>query len=100
MHQINQTNCKNCGSVLHFDREHKLAICEYCSSEYHLDNLGMIEEYKVELEVMGERMTFYINCITVEPEYFELETTCLNEFNNAVVKRNKDTIKLELVSYR
>lgn len=54
------TNCKNCGGVLH-NQSSKICICEYCGTEYHLDDLGHIEEYKVKLDVMGREMMFYIS---------------------------------------
>lgn len=61
---MNETNCKNCGAVLHYDLKSRIAKCSYCSTEYHLDDLGRIEEYKVDLEIYGVRRTFYISSIT------------------------------------
>lgn len=56
------TNCKNCGAILHFSEKDygKKAICDYCHTEYHIDLLGRVEEYKVKLDVLGEIREFYI----------------------------------------
>lgn len=57
-----RTNCKNCGAALHYDKSDygKIAKCSYCDTEYHIDLLGRIEEYKVKLEFMGEIKEYYI----------------------------------------
>ena len=49
----NIVNCKNCGAPLHYNFKNRIATCEYCTSEYHLDDLGIIEEYKPLKEVDG-----------------------------------------------
>ena len=93
---INETNCKNCGAPLHYDLESRIATCGYCSTEYHLDNLGRIEEYKVEIEAFGQRRTFYINSITQEYDH-----SCLYldgcPYGNTVLTGGQLT--MELVSY-
>ena len=96
MKQINQTNCKNCGAPLHFEIENRLAVCKYCNTEYHLDNLGRIKEYTVELELFGRRMKFYINEIKCEPRYIE-STRCMDESCTYVC--GNDVIELSLTSY-
>ena len=91
----NIVNCKNCGAPLHYNFKNRIATCEYCTSEYHLDDLGIIEEYKVELDIFGKRVKFYITNIEVEHDYCE--------YRNIDGRRGrlpqKDTIKLELISY-
>ena len=64
-----RTNCKNCGSPLHYDKTNygKTAICKYCSTEYHIDLLGRVEEYKIKLEIMGKIKEFYIGEMKFEP---------------------------------
>lgn len=91
----NIVNCKNCGAPLHYDLKNRIATCEYCSSEYHLDNLGIIEEYKVELDIFGKREKFYIVNIEVERTYNDYRTV------DGYMRRlpQKDTIKLELINY-
>lgn len=91
--QINSTNCKNCGGILHY--HDKKAICEYCKTEYHLDNLGRLEEYKVELEIFGKRLQFYISEITCEPIYSEFRR--LSD-GTIFYREPRNNIKLELIS--
>ncbi len=57
-----RTNCKNCGAPLHYDRTNygRTAQCKYCGTEYHIDLLGKVEEYKIKIEMMGEMKEFYI----------------------------------------
>lgn len=93
---MDQTNCKNCGAALHFDREKRLAICNYCGTEYHLDNLGRIEEYMVELEIMGKRRKFYISSVTYEPVYSRLGRSVRGEISCI---ESEPIITLELISY-
>ena len=95
--EINRTNCKNCGAPLNYDLNNRMATCQYCNTEYHLDNLGRIEEYKVELEIMGQRRKFYISCVTVEPIYTEMSRNFID--GNLSFIRGNDIIKLELISY-
>ncbi len=96
MEQINITNCKNCGAALHFDRKKRLAICDYCHSEYHLDDLGRIKEYMVELEIFGKRMQFYIDSIRVEPQCIESTRLCDSK---CFVKTINNEIELTLRGY-
>lgn len=65
------TNCTNCGAPLKFKEKDygKLAKCSYCDTEYHLDLLGRVEEYKVKLKIMGEVKEFYISEVEVHPLY-------------------------------
>lgn len=67
------TNCANCGAPLKFKEKDygKLAKCSYCDTEYHLDLLGRVEEYKVKLKIMGEVKEFYISQLEVHPLYFD-----------------------------
>lgn len=68
-----RTNCKNCGASLHYDETKygQKVKCKYCQTEYHIDLLGRVEEYKVKLEFMGKIIEFYITSWEVEPEYME-----------------------------
>jgi hypothetical protein len=67
------TNCTNCGAPLKFKEQDygKLAKCSYCDTEYHLDLLGRVEEYKVKLKIMGEVKEFYISQLEVDPFSFD-----------------------------
>lgn len=93
---INQTNCKNCGAILHYDTANRIAKCSYCETEYHLDNLGRIEEYKVELEIMGQRRMFYIETITVRPTYYDFGR---NLDGTLISVKTGDNIEISLISY-
>ena len=57
-----ETNCKNCGAPLHYDKTNygKVAKCQYCETEYHIDLLGRVEEYKIKIEFMGQVREYYI----------------------------------------
>ncbi len=86
------TNCKNCGSALH-NQNSRICKCEYCGTEYHLDDLGRIEEYKVKLDVMGREMMFYISEIRCEPT--TIDCTCLyDKIPRHIVGRNNFEITL------
>ena len=66
-----QTNCKNCGAPLHYNETNygKTSKCEYCGTEYHIDKLGRIEEYKIKIEFMGEIKEYYIGHWEIHPIY-------------------------------
>lgn len=53
------TNCINCGAPIHNNK------CDYCGTEYTLDEMGRINEYKVKLNILGEDRCFYIGDIKV-----------------------------------
>lgn len=95
----NETNCKNCGAPLHYDLKSRIAKCEYCSTEYHLDDLGRIEEYKVEIEVYGQRRTFYINSISQEYDNYEYDCCGFNPTTRSYTIRTGGRLTMELVSY-
>lgn len=94
MKQINQTNCKNCGAPLEYVHNKRIAKCKYCNTEYHLDDLGRIKEYMVELELFGRRMKFYIESISMEQDCYD--TTLLIDSTKTYM-RCDPRIKLELV---
>lgn len=94
--QINQVNCKNCGATLQYDLKNRMAKCEYCGSEYFLDNLGRIKEYMVELEIFGERRKFYISNIKVEPIYSEYQI--ISERTKRIIP-SKQEYEITLISY-
>lgn len=51
------TNCINCGAPLHSDK------CDYCGTEYTLNEFGQIKEYIIKLNILGEEKEFYIGDI-------------------------------------
>ena len=67
--EINQVNCKNCGAPLHYDFTSKMAKCEYCDSEYHLNSSAenkQILNRTIELDIYGRRK-FYISDVSCIP---------------------------------
>mgnify|MGYP002854250237 CR=1 FL=1 len=92
---INEVNCKNCGAPLHYNLKNRKARCSYCDSEYHLDDLGRVKEYIVEIEIFGKREKFYIANIDIERLYDEYRS--LDGCMRTIPQKN--IIKLELISY-
>lgn len=87
-------NCINCGAVLHY--ENNKAICDYCKSEYLLDQLGRIEQYKVELEIFGKKHKFYISKLELKSLF---KDSYIDMTTGRLIKVNKvcDKLKLELI---
>lgn len=67
-----RTNCKNCGAILHYNKDKygTSTQCDYCGTEYHIDLLGRIEEYKIKIEFMGKVREYYIGDWENHPIYF------------------------------
>lgn len=65
------TNCANCGAPLIYDNDRygSMAKCPYCKTQYHMDRLGKIEEYKVKIMFMGKIRDFYISDICFNKLY-------------------------------
>lgn len=63
-----RTNCMNCGAPLHYGETSygSTAKCAYCDTEYHIDKLGRVEEYKVKLKMFGKIISFYLGSMTYE----------------------------------
>lgn len=74
-----------------------MAKCEYCTSEYHLDDLGRIIEYKVDLEIFGERRKFYISNIEIEQIYGEAYRNLAGKLITSLPI--KQEYKITLISY-
>ena len=95
-----RTNCMNCGSPLHYDETNygSTAKCAYCDTEYHIDKLGRVEEYKVKLKMQGHIISFYIGTMTYEPPPMETYRTYSGEMHFVPVC-SCPNITLELHSY-
>ena len=93
-----RTNCKNCGASLHYDKTNygKAVQCKYCRQEYHIDQLGRIEEYKVKLEFMGKVIDFYIQSFEITPDIEEVSYLG-GDYKRYVKKQN--TIELNLIGH-
>lgn len=95
-----RTNCMNCGSPLHYDETSygSTAKCAYCDTEYHIDKLGRVEEYKVKLKMQGHIISFYIGTMTYQPAPIETYRTLDGDMHFVPVC-SCPTITLELYSY-
>lgn len=68
---MSKTNCINCGAPLTYgsNKYESIAKCPYCKTEYHIDRLGNVEEYKVRIMLMGSVRYFYITDICFNKLY-------------------------------
>lgn len=82
------TNCANCGAPLIYsnDRYGSIAKCQYCKTQYHIDRLGEIEEYKVKIMFMGKIREFYISDIS----FYEIFSDFFRDRNGQVVRSNSE----------
>lgn len=89
--------CKNCGAELSYDKAAwgKKTRCRYCRTEYTIDLLGRVEEYKVKIEIYGKVMDFYISEVNVESSC--IESTMLCDGRMSMV-RGRPIVRLELIS--
>ncbi len=94
----NPTNCHNCGASLKYNEKNygSTAKCEYCNTEYHIDKLGRIEEYKVKLMMYGKIVTFYV--YSMQAEYPCIETTSLQDNARTYIYPAGPELTLELHS--
>ena len=95
-----RTNCMNCGSPLHYDETNygSTAKCAYCDTEYHIDKLGRVEEYKVKLKMFGKIISFYLGSMTYEPVLLDTYRT-LDGDMHSISSWSHPNITLELHSY-
>ena len=93
-------NCINCGALLHYDETSygKLSKCKYCGTEYHIDMLGRVEEYKVKLKLYNKIIYCYVNSITVQPPEVDTFRTIDGKCHRYVLNSNPQ-IELNLFSY-
>ena len=83
-----KTNCINCGAPLHNEK------CEYCGTEYHLDNFGQINEYKVKLNILGKEKYFYISNVETHSIYGD----CSRDISGRLVgSKICDKLKIQLI---
>jgi hypothetical protein len=92
-------NCLNCGAPLHYDETSygSTAKCKFCYTEYHIDKLGMVEEYKVKLKMHGKIISFYIGCEEFEPQM--IDTTYIGSDGRTYISAGPPHITLTLHSY-
>lgn len=91
------TNCLNCGAPLHYTETDygKTSICEHCGTEYHIDQLGRVEEYKVKIKVMGKVIDFYVTNMKMYPLTDSWRTSDGQLHTHLV----KNIVELNLISY-
>lgn len=65
--ELIRTNCLNCGAPLHYDETlyGKSCKCEYCKTEYHIDEIGEVEEYSVKIKINNKIHKFYISDLKI-----------------------------------
>lgn len=92
-------NCLNCGAPLHYDETQygRIARCKFCDTEYHIDKLGRVEEYKVKLKMHGKIISFYLGCEEFEPNV--IETTYIGDDSRTYISSGLPQITLTLHSY-
>jgi ribosomal protein L31 len=91
-------NCLNCGAPLHYNDNDTICKCKYCDTEYHLkkdvSGVKQIEEYEIELEIMGEKHKFYIGD-------FKLNHICKDNYRdingNMIYQKIKPKITMNLI---
>lgn len=65
------TNCTNCGAVMEYSKQYYGGMykCPYCNTEYHIDLLGRVEEYKVKFKWMGKLVDAYLSSVRCDYDY-------------------------------
>lgn len=59
--------CSNCGASLDVSKTTSgVCTCEFCRTKYHIDEYGMVEEYRVKLKIFGKTMWFYLESMRAE----------------------------------
>lgn len=94
---MNNTNCLNCGAPLHYTETDygRISKCEHCGTEYHIDELDRVEEYKVKIKIMGEVVDFYIDNMKMYP-LTDSWRDSKGELHRHLIK---NIIELNLISY-
>lgn len=95
------TNCLNCGAPLHYDENNygSCARCKYCDTEYNIDKLGRVEEYKVKLKMQGKIISFYLGSMVYEPVMIDTTTMSCDGRFERMVSLGCPNITIELHSY-
>lgn len=98
MMPIKQDKCLNCGASIDYSKVYNgVYKCPFCRENYHIDDYGMVEEYKVKIKWMGKTIYCYLGSTSVEypiyNDYRSLDGTM------AYIKREPE-LKFELISYK
>ena len=95
---IKQDKCLNCGASIDYSKVYNgVYKCPFCRENYHIDDYGMVEEYKVKIKWMGKTIYCYLGSTTFEDVCVD---TCRNISGELAYIRREPTIKFELISYK
>ena len=94
-------NCLNCGAPLHYDETNygSVAKCGYCRTEYHIDKLGRVEEYKVKLRIFNRIVSFYIGQVEFKPVAVDTWRTLDGQLHTTIARPSMPEMELNLISY-
>ena len=92
------TNCTNCGAVMEYSKQYYGGMykCPYCNTEYHIDLLGRVEEYKVKFKWMGRIVDAYLS--SVRCDYSSVNTSWKIETDQRVTYDSTPTLTFEFIS--
>lgn len=93
-----QDKCLNCGAGIDYNKvENGVYRCPYCREYYHIDQYGMIEEYKVKLKYTGKDVYCYLGSV-------QCDYSCdsyRDSIGQLVMNRTLEpTFTIELISYK
>lgn len=95
--KMKQDKCMNCGATIDFSKvTNGTYDCPFCRNHYHIDKLGYIEEYKVQLMFQGHLIECYLSSYGVESPM--IETTRLVDSTCSRISM-PPTITLEFTGY-
>lgn len=91
-------NCCNCGAPLQFDRNklENYIKCEYCGTQYGLDENNEIKDYQIELLVHGKKRKFYISNLECHKIFNGSERNLAGELHTNVVKEKYKLVLVEI----
>ena len=92
------TNCTNCGAVMEYSKQYYGGMykCPYCNTEYHIDLLGRVEEYKVKFKWMGKLVDAYLS--SVKCDYNTMDTTYLSDNQQITLVKSEPILTFEFIS--
>ena len=95
-----QDKCLNCGASINYKKVEKgVYQCPYCREYYHIDEYGLIEEYKVKLKYMGRIIHCYLG--SMKCEYSPQIDTYRTATGEVFIDRCEEPqITFELISYK
>lgn len=95
-----QDKCLNCGASIDYSKIEKgVYKCPYCREYYHIDEYGLIEEYKVKLKYMGRTIYCYLGSVSCNYDMVDSYRT-LDGRMSTTIRSTEPTYTFELVSYK